>query len=208
MVVFVDVDTQNDFMNDGGALYVPKAEFIKPVLKQLTDYAVENNILVLATADCHYGHEEEFRVNGGPFPFHCMMRQPGADKIPETTIAGALDIPTDCAYDATPTKGQLIFQKQCYDVFAKTGGNDDFEKIFERIGETDVVVYGVATDYCVKAAVLGLLDTKGVGEVFLVIDAIMGVDVEEGDSVKALGDMIRAGALTCVAPQVTSGKIK
>lgn len=207
MLVFVDVDTQNDFMNEDGALYVPKAENIKPVLRKLTEHAIENDILIIATADWHYGHEGELSPNGGPFPLHCMMNTPGAKKIKETSMDNTLAIPTDCAYDATPKRGQLVFQKQCYDVFAKEGGNNDLAPLLDRLGDVTAVVYGVATDYCVKAAVLGLLECEGVEKVYLVLDAIAGVDVQEGDSIKAVGEMTRAGAVTCTVYDVISGKI-
>ena len=48
MKIHYDVDTQNDFMNPSGALYVPDAESIKPNLKKLTDHAKKNKELAEA----------------------------------------------------------------------------------------------------------------------------------------------------------------
>jgi len=90
--IFFDVDTQNDFMNKDGALYVTGAELIKPNLEQLTDFAKLNNIPVLGNVDRHFGtiefkeREGELQKWGGPFPNHCMHGEIGQLKIYETTL--------------------------------------------------------------------------------------------------------------------------
>ena len=89
-LIFWDVDTQHDFMDASGKLYVPDAESIKPNLKRLTDYAHERGIRIIATADDHEpGHRElsstpDFRET---FPEHCMRGTPGAAKIAETALS-------------------------------------------------------------------------------------------------------------------------
>ena len=55
-----------------------------------------------------------------------------------------------------------------------------------------VFVAGLATDYCVKNTVLDAR-REGFG-VTVVEDAIRGIDVEPGDSDRALEEMRRAGA--------------
>jgi nicotinamidase/pyrazinamidase len=54
------------------------------------------------------------------------------------------------------------------------------------------VVGGLATDYCVRASVLGALE-RGF-EVLVLKDAVRGVDVQPGDSEKALQEMQSKGA--------------
>ena len=44
-IVFLDIDTQNDFMRVKGALYVPGAQALIPNLKALTGVAAHNDIL-------------------------------------------------------------------------------------------------------------------------------------------------------------------
>ena len=51
--VFVDIDTQYDFISRDGALSVPGAEGIRRNLKTLTDYALKNGIKIIASADAH-----------------------------------------------------------------------------------------------------------------------------------------------------------
>jgi nicotinamidase/pyrazinamidase len=59
-------------------------------------------------------------------------------------------------------------------------------------GVDDLFVAGLATDYCVKNTVL---DALRLGfDVTVVEDAVRGVDVEPGDSERALREMEEAGA--------------
>ncbi len=175
--IFFDVDTQKDFMNKDGALYVPNAESIKPNLKKLTQFAVNNKIGIICSMDVHIGTEEykdvetELKRNGGPFPDHCMEGTEGCTSIDETDSI-ALCITT-------------YIDKQTYDVFSNPETKEELK------GVEEAVVYGVATDYCVKAAVLGMLK-MGI-KVTVVEDAIMGV--AEDTTKKALKEMKDKGAI-------------
>jgi len=51
--VFVDIDTQFDFMDSRGNLYVPGAEDIIDNIKKLFDYAKEHKIKILSSIDAH-----------------------------------------------------------------------------------------------------------------------------------------------------------
>ncbi len=172
--IFFNVDTQKDFMNKDGALYVPNAESIKGNLKKLTEFAADQ-INVISSVDVHYGTEEykdvetELKKNGGPFPNHCMKGSEGCKPIKETF---PLDIFT------------TYITKQTYDVFS-----NPITKVALK-GIKEAVVYGVATDYCVKAAVLGMLK-MGI-KVTVVEDAIMGVAKDTTDA--ALKEMKDKGA--------------
>ena len=87
--IFWDVDTQHDFIQPDGRLYVAGSEEIVPVLRALSDYAHANDIRIIASADDHVeDHPElsetpDFRET---FPPHCMRGTPGQRKIPETTL--------------------------------------------------------------------------------------------------------------------------
>ena len=67
-MVFVDVDTQVDFMLPAGKLYVPRAEQLIPNLAKLMTWAREHNIPVLSTADAHSVDDPEF----AQWPPHCV----------------------------------------------------------------------------------------------------------------------------------------
>ena len=174
-LVFVDIDTQRDFMDEDGALYVPGAEDIKNNLRILTDYAIEHDIDILKTHDYHSDECAEFIDNGGPFPPHCVKNSSGVDSISETDEYSS-DI--------------YLFEKNSYDVFDEKDGNNKFSEFLCENLVTKAVVYGVATDYCVKAAVLGLR-RHGV-DVLVVAEAIKGVAKDTTD--EALTEMREKGA--------------
>ena len=58
---------------------------------------------------------------------------------------------------------------------------------------TEVHICGLATDYCVKFSVLDAL-SEGF-KVYVIKDACRGVDIEPGDSERALEEMKEAGAI-------------
>ena len=172
--VFIDVDTQKDFMNKDGKLYVPEAENIKENLSILTKYALTNGIPILSTVDKHVKDDPEFKI----FPPHCVVDTDGINKIPETspiTYGNQNEI--------------RIFHKSTYDIFDEKLGNHIFKSILVDNKVEEAVVYGVATDYCIKAAVLGLLKLNI--EVTVIIDAIAGVN--EKTTEEAMNEIIAAG---------------
>jgi nicotinamidase/pyrazinamidase len=201
--IFFDVDTQNDFMNPSGALYVPDAESLKPILAELTQFALKNNILIHGSVDSHSEEDAEFIPNGGPFPLHCLSGSEGQKKIPETltgketyigsSIPGGL-VAEDWGWTCggMGTGDHLIFEKQTYDVMTNRS-LVMAKKSLERHGMDDshitAIVYGVATDYCVKAAALGL---RSFGmKVYVVKDAIKEITAEGRK--EAFAEFERAG---------------
>ena len=51
--VMIDVDTQIDFVEPDGALYVPRAETLKPSFARLLAAAKQHGLPVIASADAH-----------------------------------------------------------------------------------------------------------------------------------------------------------
>lgn len=196
MLIFCDVDTRKDFMNKNGAYYVPDAEEIKPNLKKLTQLAIKNKKLILKFADRHFDDDEELKTH----PPHCMNRREGQKTIPETKTSETIfehKIAMFGKYQVyeyneiiTIVKNlrtnSITFEKQAFDVFT----NPFAEKVIEKLSVTKAIVYGVATEYCVKAAVLGLL--KRDINVYIVKDAIKGIN--EKDSQQAIQEMLSKGA--------------
>ncbi len=67
---------------------------------------------------------------------------------------------------------------------------------------SEAVVYGVATDYCVKAAVLGMQE-RGI-QTYVVEDAIKGITEESSSA--AIANMRKAGAKVVSLEQVLRGE--
>lgn len=184
-VVFVDVDTQRDFMYSDGALYVNGAETIIPNLKQLIHAAVKAGIPIVSTADNHRETDEEMNE----FPPHCIGGTDGQKKIPETITSGLITLPNRPYAGDLPTLfdhyDQVVLEKSKLDLFT----NCNTEPLLSRLFADDFVVFGVATDYCVSMAVLGLLQREK--KVTLVFDAIRAVDEAAGET--AIAEMLEKG---------------
>ncbi len=192
--IFYDTDTQHDFMDEDGKLYVPGAEDIKKNLETLTKFAVEKGYRVMGSVDAHTKDDPEFKT----FPEHCVAGTKGQTKIDETTIDDTLYVPnrehtTKEIKDLVDSKKTLIFEKQHYDIFTSPVA----EKVLEQEVK-EAVLYGVATDICDKAAAIGMRrrDIK----VYIVTDAVAGVFPDK--TVEAFEDMYAAGVKPITTAQV------
>jgi nicotinamidase/pyrazinamidase len=188
-VVFWDVDTQHDFMDAAGKLYVPGSEEIKPQLKRLTDYAHATKIQIIASSDDHVpGHRE---LSATPdfletFPEHCMRGTPGAEKIAETALVSPLVVePEPQPHEAFARRlwdhtGDVLVRKHWFDVFT----NPNTATLLEAWDPTEIVVYGVALDVCDKYAIDGFLE-RGVPRIHLVLDATRAIHPERSAALVA-----------------------
>lgn len=158
-IVFFDIDTQYDFMDPAGRLYVKGASSIAGNLKKITALADRRGIPVVSTCDWHAAHDPEF----SSFPAHCVRNTRGARKIPQTIAK---------------TTEQTVLRKFTTDVFSNPA-------VGRAVGRyTDAYVYGVALDYCVKTACLG---ARRLGlRVYMVKDAVKAISPGTGRAVMAL----------------------
>lgn len=185
--VFVDVDTQIDFLFPAGALYVPGAERLLPGIARLNHFAAAHGIPLISTTDAHSENDPEFLT----WPPHCVAGTAGQLK-PAATLLETRSTLRSCAGAAIEPAGQIVVEKQALDVFT----NPNFRALLDLLAADRYVVYGVATDYCVSRAALGLL---GAGKrVVVVTDAIAAVKPEDG--VRALDEFTaQGGSLTTVS---------
>ena len=193
--VFVDIDTQFDFMNPRGNLYVPDAEDIIDNIKKLFDYAKEHKIKILSSTDAHMVDDPEFNL----FPAHCVKGTPGNQKIEASTCNDNITIENreQEITESIMDHDQIIVESQTFDIFEST----NTDKIVKKLDAQNFVVFGVATDYCVKAAVLGLL--KRGYNVSLVTDATKSI-TKEGNE-KSLNEMKDAGAVFTTTEDIITG---
>ena len=214
--LLIDVDTQFDFCDPQGALFVAGADRLDAAFGALTKRAIGADALILGSVDSHAFDAWEFAgaLDAGPngerpgFPAHCVKGTRGWLKLPSTLAPRARFVPNvaldDAALEAALTRHapqQLLLEKEVYSLFA----NPNAEAVLARLAgagagaePTRFVVFGVATDYCVRAAALGLVEWLGrrgvsgaVGEVWLVEDAIAAVDA--GGGARALAECTAAG---------------
>jgi nicotinamidase/pyrazinamidase len=149
-VVFVDIDTQFDFIDPAGALPIPGGDALIPVLGRLTRFAEDNDIPVLASLDTHLPDDPEYAIFG--FPPHCLPGTRGHAKIPETV-----------------GRTTETFTKGTFDVFSSL----QFRRRFAELEPREIVLYGVAQDWCVRGAALSLSQTRR--PLWILEDAVAGV---------------------------------
>jgi nicotinamidase/pyrazinamidase len=186
--IYWDVDTQHDFIAATGLLAVPGAEAVLPVLARLTQHAHAHGIRIVATADDHdLGHAE---ISHAPdwkatYPPHCMRGTGGQQKVAETALRAPLivhAVPHDAkalAAEVRAHDGDVLILKPGTDVFR---WNPNAATVLAALAPTRVVVYGVATDVCVTAAVDGLRRLAPHAELVVVEDAIAALDAARGDA--------------------------
>jgi nicotinamidase/pyrazinamidase len=184
-LVFWDVDTLYDFMRPNGRLYVPGSEEIIPALEALTAFAHAHGIPIVASADNHDLADAE--ISEAPdwkttFPPHCMRGTAGQRKIAETALVDPLVLepePEDAealGRRIRAHRGDFLLNKHTLDVFS----NANVSTLLSALAPEAIVIYGVATDFCDRYTVEGLLRHRPVAELFLVTDAIRAIYPEEG----------------------------
>jgi nicotinamidase/pyrazinamidase len=178
------VDVQNDFC-PGGALPVPAGNQVVPILNQYAQRFAGMAAPIFASRDWHPPVTRHFQAQGGPWPPHCVAEGKGAAFHPElklpagTTILTKGTDPSDDGYSA-------------FEGADSAGGG--FVDALARSGVKHLYVGGLATEYCVRASVLDGL-RQGL-DVVVLLDAVRGIDVQDGDVARALDEMLRAGART------------
>jgi nicotinamidase/pyrazinamidase len=193
-LVFLDVDTQVDFMLPSGRLYVPHAEEIIPNLARLMLWAREHRIPIISSADTHAPDDPEFAL----WPPHCVVGTPGQRRIAETHFPDAVVVENRPGAFRAPKEwvGQIIVEKPVYDFTT----NANIDAILASLGQPRFVAFGVATEYCVLEDVLAL--RKRNLPVALVLDAIKPITEEGGR--KAIEEMVAAGAQLVTTAEVCS----
>lgn len=174
-LLFWNVDTQFDFMNKEGKLYVPGSEEILPLLERITSFAKEADIQVVNTADHHFPNAKELSDTPdfiSTFPPHCMANTSGAAYVGETAPDKPAIIKWDTLYsdkeilELSISRNLIVFK----DIFNVFEGNPNTIKLVKALAPKKVFVYGVTTNVCVDCAVCGLVK-QGI-QVFTIEDAI------------------------------------
>jgi nicotinamidase/pyrazinamidase len=170
------VDVQNDFC-PGGKLAVPHGDEVIEPLNQLIDDFLERGEPVYKSRDWHPPTTKHFAAHGGVWPVHCVQNTKGAEFHPALRDDPRITV---------ISKG--LGDTNCYSAFDETDLLDQLQQ--QNVEE--VVVGGLATDYCVKSTVLDAL--KNGFKVKALANAMRAVDVEPGDGERAIEEMRDAGA--------------
>lgn len=189
------IDIQNDFC-PLGALPVAEGDQVVPIANQLMDQFE----LVVATQDWHPANHGSFAANHPwrkpgqvielnglsqiLWTIHCVQGSFGAELVAELE-ADKIDKIFHKGTDPSIDSYSGFFDNG----HKKSTGLSDFLK---GKGVDEVFIMGLATDYCVKFTVLDALQLGF--KTNLIIDGCRGVNLEKGDSEKAVQEMEEKGA--------------
>ncbi|MBV1856842.1 MAG: isochorismatase family protein, partial [Nannocystaceae bacterium] len=178
--ILVDVDTQHDFVDPAGALYVPADDGVPDAIATLLQEAEVEGTPIVGSVDSHAYDAWEFEGNGGPFPAHCIKGTPGWLRVHPKLPARARFVPMQVlvptlrnlvgesvqgegprelgaaalAAEALAGVG-LYFEKEVYSLFDNPAATPVVAALVEAMGGADAVVFDVlgycTGGYCVDA---------------------------------------------------------
>ena len=179
------VDLQRDFC-PGGALPVKNGDQVVPQINRIINAFDRLGLPIFFTRDWHPSNHVSFKSQGGDWPTHCVQGSAGAEFHP------ALRVPLGAAII---TKGDVP-EEEAYSGFQGT----DLETRLRKLGVEEIVLCGLATDYCVKESALDAL--RAGFRVSVIRDCIRAVDVKPRDGAAALSAMKKAGAKITLSSSV------
>jgi len=172
MKILIVVDYQYDFADPEGALYVEGAEDIYKNIQKLIHSNFDKIIYTMDTHDKSYSKSEEAKL----FPEHCMFNtkgwtlykiNPRSKEIKTVIEGGILESPNDFCMG-----NEFVFLK---DEFSIWEGNNSYANFFKNISkDSEIVVCGVATNYCVFQNIIGYIE-RNFKNITLIENATKGI---------------------------------
>ena len=185
--ILVDVDTQHDFVDPAGALFVPAAAGTRERIGTLLAEAQAEGTPIVGSVDSHAYDAWEFESNGGPFPAHCVkgtagwlrvfpaspsrtrfvpmqVLAPAVRNLVGEAVKGEGPRELDAAALANEALGGvgLYFEQEVYSMFSNPAAEAVIAALVESMGGAEAVrfdVLGYCTGgYCVDAAASGLAE--------------------------------------------------
>jgi len=178
------VDVQNDFADPAGSLFVPGAGAVVARAGDEVRRAIAAGSTVVYTQDWHPPSTPHFARDGGIWPVHCVADTWGAAFHPDLPVAGP-----SVHKGSNGEDGYSGFTMR--DPVSGQERPTELDQVLRDHAVADVVICGLATDYCVRATAL---DAVRLGFRTTVLrDAVAAVDLAPGDGERALGEMLAAG---------------
>jgi nicotinamidase/pyrazinamidase len=178
------VDVQNDFADPKGSLTVAGGEATIPVVNREAWAAIRAGAFVAYTQDWHPAHTPHFAQDGGIWPVHCLGGAWGSELHPNLQVVGP-----SVRKGANGEDGYSGFTMR--DPESGTEIQTELDALLRVRGVEEVIVCGLATDYCVKSTALDAVRLGYATTVLL--DAIAAVNLAEGDGERALEELRAAG---------------
>lgn len=184
--VVVDVDSQFDFVDPAGALYVP-GPGVRDAIATILSEAQASGDTIVGSVDSHAWDAWEFADQGGPFASHCVKGQSGWLRVVAAVPSRTRFVPMQRLVDGgvanlvgEAVQGQgtrlqsaddlvaearsgvgIYFEKEVYSLFSNPTAELFLAALVASLGGREAVefdVIGYCTGgYCVDAAAIGLV---------------------------------------------------
>lgn len=181
----VIVDRQKDFNDPLGSLYVLGAEDTELNTLKYIERNSDRIKEVIFTVDWHLPSDKSFERNGGIWPDHCLQFSEGAgisDVLYKVCIEHNIPIQIF-------RKGEVSTHEEygAFEIMSRRGDNlvllnNYIMDSCVQVTTNNVVVCGLAGDYCVKETIKNLLEhskTTGLFNVSVFKDGISSIDSGE-----------------------------
>lgn len=180
----VVVDVQNDFADPKGTLAVTGGLDVVAATNAEVEAATAAGAPVLYTQDWHPADTPHFAKDGGTWPVHCVAGTWGAQLHPELAVRGEVVRKGEHGEDGysgfsmrDPSTGDIVPTR--------------LAALLRDAGVEELVVVGLATDYCVRATAL---EGREQGwRVTVPWSAVAAVDLTPGDGGRTREELVRAG---------------
>lgn len=196
--ILLDLNTQCDFLMPRGAMPVLNRDVMVPNLRRLMEHARSHALPVISSMDAHRPEEP---IHGAPR--HCIDNTYGQRKLPFTLLPRRLvlssDNTLDVPADVFARHRQIIMAKRSRDFL----NNPKADRLIGDLPVEYYVVFGVATEMCVKSVVLGLIARRR--PVVVVTDALGHWNAAEAEL--AVRQMTAKGAVAATTEEILGGRV-
>ena len=178
------VDIQNDFADPAGSLYVPGGEEVVDLANREIERARAAGAKVTYSQDWHPHQTPHFADHGGVWPVHCVRDSWGSAFHPGLLLAGEVvqkGSGGEDGYSAFTVRDPVSGQERPTRLLT----------VLRSLGVTDLVVVGLALDYCVHDSVI---DAVRLGlHTTLLEEGTRSVELQAGDGEAAKKRISAAG---------------
>ena len=172
------IDVQNDFC-PGGTLAVTGGDEVIEPLNKLSRFFELKGGKCAATQDWH----PEGHVSYSVWPNHCLKGSKGAEFHPSLEL-DQINLILRKGFRKDLDSYSAFYEN---DKITPTG----LDSYVKSLSIDTVYIGGLATDYCVYYSALDAVKLRL--KTYVINDAVRGVDIPEGNTVKAINEMKKQG---------------